>query len=334
MTELSAITGVNTVVRTLTGPRRLRSALRQQTAPLTRLLVALDGPCELRATIPAAVFGGDIFGVISDQLRAALIAPPATAPVISRPHRKHSLPSPANPFAKHSRDVFSENVFSPLAARLKPLTLPGETSVSPGMSFRNAEEPSLESLAEVSEDPPRQQIPATTLAHALPQSIAHALERSSLTGLSTIGAARSPDPRFAAAPPALVNSLNRYWQHSSETNRATRANESIAVSEQPGASRDATGSDVEQSRSSVWPNSMMTDAFKSRTSVNESRAPFNETTSRVAGRALRSEHRNSGPNPDFNFRGANNHAPHYDDLSDRLAQILHEQALQHGIDVT
>lgn len=328
------MTTLNNLLGTLTGPRRLRSVLRQKTVAISSLLVALERTAELRATIPAAVFGGDIFGVMSTQLRDALIVPPPPASVVSRPHRKQSIALLENSFAKHSKDLFSENVLSPLAARLKRLTLPGDTSLNPTTPFRNTEGLSSESLAEVSENSPRQQTLASKRAHALSQPIEHALQRSSVTGLSAITAATSSTPTFAPASNALVNNLNRYWQHALETNRASRANESIAANDQSGVSHHTTVSDLEQPGSTVWSNPMITDDFKSRASVNERRSPLNETTNSVAGRALRSERPKSGPEPDFNFHPANNHAPHYDDLGDRLAQILHEQALQHGIDVT
>src|SRR5262245_42663019 len=106
--------GLNSVVRVLTGPRRLRSALRQKTVAIGALLEALDGPGELRATIPAAVFGGDIFGVMSTQLRDSLIVPPPSTTTAPIAHRKHTLPLLENSFAKHSQNS------SPLATRLKP----------------------------------------------------------------------------------------------------------------------------------------------------------------------------------------------------------------------
>jgi hypothetical protein len=325
------MTGVNTVVRSLTGPRRLRSALRQKTAPLTRLLVALDGPCELRATIPAAVFGGDIFGVISEQLRAALIVPPTTAPVISRPHRKHSLPSVENSFAKHPQDFFS-----PLAARITPSKL---LALTPTTSFRDSERSSLEPQTSgafsIKEDLTEHQPPAGSLVPALARlhQSSDVAQQQSIEFAMSGAASPASTSKLAPTAQALVNSLNRYWQNSRETNRSARANESMAVNEQPALSRITTASDVVQPGSSVWPNAIRPDAFKSTASVNE-RAPFKETTNSVAGRALRSERPTSGPDPDFDFHPANNHAPLYDDLGDRLAQILHEQALQHGIDVT
>ena len=98
------MTPLTNLLGTLTGPRRLRSALRRKTTPIHSLLVALEGPTELRATIPAAVFGGDIFGVMSSQLREALIVPPPQHTTVSIPRRKHTLPLLENSLAKHSEN--------------------------------------------------------------------------------------------------------------------------------------------------------------------------------------------------------------------------------------
>jgi hypothetical protein len=273
------------------------------------------------------VFGGDIFGVMSTQLRDALIVPPATAPVISRAHRKHSLASVENPFAKHSKDVFSENVFSPSTSRSKPLTLPAETFVTPTMPFRNTEGLSSESLAEVSENPPRQARPASTVAHGLPQSFAHALERSSATALSTIEAATSLTPKLAPAAPALVNSLNRYWQAVREA-RDTRHSHSQVLAETPANTVSFPVADSEQSAAPrAWPTAVERDVPQKLRSFADVNVPLK---SRLASAP---DHQTQNV-----FNTEVNHADHqssnYDDLGDRLAQILHEQALQHGIDVT
>lgn len=319
-----AMAGLNGVVRTLTGPIRLRSALRRKTAPITRLLVALDAPCELRATIPAAVFGGDIFGVMSRQLRESLIVQPATAPTISRPHRQHSLPLLENPFAKHSEDVFP-----PLADRVKPSTPPSHTTKSSlvrATAFRNSEMLSSEPAGSGAYSSSENQHPLRVLAGAL--------ETPALSRLQTIPIETSWKARTAPTTTALVTSLNRYWQQSREMNNTARAKEQLAASERPNVSRNPTTQEVEPPNASVWPRSLAPDAFTSRTFVSERRAPFNETTSSAPGRPLSSAPPSSFAEPEFKFHPAPNGASHYDDLGDRLAQILHEQALQHGIDVT
>ena len=320
------MTALTNVLGTLTGPRRLRSALRQKTVAISSLLVALDGPTELRARIPAAVFGGDIFGVMSSQLREALIVPPATAPVISRSHSKHSLPLFENPLAKHQ-----QNVFSPLAARLGQSTLTSETSVTQTTPFRNAESASSEPQASgsysIPENPDRAQAPAP----AFETSAVSPHQTSELTNLSS--AAQTSSSKSAPTASALVNTLNRYWQHARETSNTLHANERIAVTEQPTGSRHLTAPEVEQVVSSVRSNSITPDAFTRSARVNK-RDALNETTGNVPGRSLRSAPLTSFADRDFNFQPVNNPTPQYDDLGDRLAQILHEQALQHGIDVT
>src|SRR5688572_24730056 len=100
------MTGLNSVVSTLTGPRRLRLALKRKTEPVRALIAALDGPGELQVRIPASVFGEDIFGVMSQQLREALaFSPPAQAPA-SKPHRRRTLLSSENLLAQNPSHSF------------------------------------------------------------------------------------------------------------------------------------------------------------------------------------------------------------------------------------
>lgn len=324
------MSALDILLDTLSGPRRLRSALRQKTVVISRLLGALEGPTQLRATIPAAVFGGDIFNVISEQLRDALIVPPATASVMSRPHRKQVLPLSENPAAKHPKNP------SPLANRLKPSTIPGETfAVSKKASFPNTERSSLEPQASGADPIPEN----LTQGHA---RRAHALETSAVSQAAvlqrqTIEAATSmailePAARLAPTESTLVNSLNRYWQHSRKANHNAGGNERVGI-EQPKVLRSRTVPEVEQPGATAWPNSITPDALKNRVPSDRS-ALLNRTTDSAAARSLRSAPLKSSTDPDFNFHQANYHAPTHDDLGDRLAQILHEQALQHGIDVT
>jgi hypothetical protein len=330
------MTTFNNVLGTLSGPRRLRSVLRQKTVAIQSLLVALDSPTELRETIPAAVFGGDIFGVMSQQLQEALVIPPPPSPVVPGSHRKRALPSLENSFAQHS----SSN-FLPLAKRQNQSTLSSETLQT--ASFRQSERVLLEAQtngARITENRHAENLRTEDL-RTENRRLQQLVEPSAAIRLqtlepSTLEAATYSIVRGAPTAPALINSLNRYWKSLREINNTTRANEPGAGSERPEVSRKLIPSDVEQPGASVWPNSIIQGAFKNGSSLNDRRDSLNEDTHSVAGRSPRSAPLKSfaDRDPDFNFHPADNHAPHYDDLGDRLAQILHEQALQHGIDVT
>lgn len=320
MTELSAITGVNAVVRTLTGPRRLRSALRRKTVAISALLEALDGPGELRVTIPAAVFGGDIFGVMSTQLRDSLIVPPPSNTSAPIPDRKHTLPLLENSFAKHSKNS------SPLASRSAQSTLPSESlATAQTRSFLNSERSSSEPQAtgafSISENQARARVLAPTL------------ETSVVTRLQTIETATSPTARLAStarpapAASALESSVNRYWQAIREGRDAGRSH-SQPLAESPANSASFPVADAEQHRAQrEWPTSTGVDASPKLRSFTDVSQPSKSRFTLAPERQ---------PQNDFNIEvnHPNHHSSNFDDLGDRLAQILHEQALQHGIDVT
>ena len=319
------MTPLNTVLGTLTGPRRLRSALRQKTVAINRLLDALDGPGEVRATIPAAVFGGDIFGVMSSQLREALIVPPPTAAGLSQPRRKQSLLSHTNSSAKHPQDGFPT-----LAARLTPATPFAST---PTTFHRNSGRSSLESAASgayaITEDLTEQQ----PLAHALVPPVTRFHELSDVLRQQPIDSASRPPARLAQtarlapAEPCFVNSLNRYWQAAREA-RDTRHSGSQPVTEFPANTVSFPAGDFEPGPAPrAWPTSAGRDVSQKLRSFVDVNVPLKSRLSSAPDRQIQNL---------FNIEvnQASQQSSNYDDLGDRLAQILHEQALQHGIDVT
>ena len=318
------MTPLNIVLGTLTGPRRLRSALRQKTVAITRLLDALDGPGELRATIPAAVFGGDIFGVISEQLREALVVPSPSAPILSRSVRQASRSLLENPFAKHP-----QNVFPPLATHIKQSTKTSLPSTTPS---RNSESSSLEppasdaySITDLTEQQP--------LAHALVPSLTRFHELSDVLQQQPIDSATSPavrlaqTARLAPAEPCFVNSLNRYWQAVREA-RETRHSGSQTVTEFPANPGSFPDGDSEQHTAPrAWPTSVGRDVTQKLRSFVGVDVPLKSGLGSAPDRQIQNL---------FNIEvnQASHQSSNYDDFGDRLAQILHEQALQHGIDVT
>ena len=323
------MTTLNSFLATLNGPACLRSALRQKTAAISRLLVALDSTGELRVQIPAAVFGGDIFGVMSQQLRDALIVPPPPTPITSRSRRNHSLlPMIEDPLAKHSKNS------SPLADRLKRSTLISETfavSLPRTTTFRNSEGSSSESQAVVT-DPIKEN--RSVLPSAVEAAVTAQLDAIA-SPASPSSASRGSTTDFAPTASALVNSLNRYWQLARETKNAAETDKSgvsAAPSHVSQKLKASEASEVDQGpASNSWANALARESFARRTFSNDrfhsatERAPKLEAFPSLAERAV---------HPDFNFQPTSNLGPHFDDLGERLAEILQEQALQHGIDIT
>lgn len=311
--------GLNTVLATLTGPRRLRSALRQKTVAINRLLDALDGPCELRVTIPAAVFGGDIFSVMSSQLREVLIvAQSAPAPQLNRERRR------LNGSAAHPAFKNSENPF--------PLTVDRATSSTQLVSFNHeltaraalaqSESPTGKQSSSAVFSPPETRISRQGIEDALPGQV------SAVSVKSADNLAATLPTKHLSTTATLVSSLNRYWQAVRET-RDARHSQPQRPTDSPAHSASVPITEPEQRNASrPWPNLAGRD-------VSDKLRSFNTANPLQKSARLSSQPDRQIQNV-FNIEvnHANQHVSNYDELGDRIAQILHEQALQHGIDVT
>ena len=314
------MTPLTNFLGTLTGPRRLRSALRRKTTPIHSLLAALDGPTELGATIPAAVFGGDIFGVMSSQLREALIVPPPPTPPVSNRQRKHSFPSGSNPVVKHSENLVT------LADWLKQSTLPSEPLTAISKKTLSLNQNTTAQNSDVSSlGPQASRLPGTATGFLRYQ----AGETPAVPGKSTTELpASSTAKRFPTVAPTLVNSLNRYWASTSARQSTSHTATERPVTESLANPVDFPVTEPEQRTvSSPWPTSVGRDVSQKLRSFADVNHPLKSRLSSAPDGRIQNV---------FNIEvnEANHQSSSFDDLGDRLAQILHEQALQHGIDVT
>lgn len=312
---------VDSLIRTFSGPKRLRSTLRQQTAPVRSLLVALDGAAELRVTLPASVFGGDIFGVMSQQLLEALIVPPPSPPSVSKPHHKRSLPSTSDPFAQHP-----SNPWSLFVDRPRPSTLPGEPfteASSPALSFLSSAPQVTEQGVTFSPAPRASRIQSPFDKAETPASSHREIEHL----LPGSGTKQSP------ATSALVSSLKRYWQAAREERNTNHAPQSptLPTGSPNGAANIPVRDLAEPQTPRAWPTFAGRDLSAKLRSFASN--PSQPTAAPLTAARVESDRQIQNV---FNIElnNANQHAPNYDDLGDRLAEILHEQALQHGIDVS
>jgi hypothetical protein len=320
----SIMSGLNSFVRKMSGPRCLRSALRQQTAAIHGLMSALYGPTELQVTIPVSVFGGDIFGVMSDHLRDALTVPPPAPNIASKRDRRRSLLPPPNETSLYSKNP------SPLADRHARPTHPSEPVGSTSATSFPLDQTTTSPNARTSSWESQTSGAFSIAENLLPQQEVDAplLPRIPLREIPTFATAKGTQP----ASNALVNSLQRYWQTMRETRETPRAIESVPT-EARGKARDIAVSEIhEPAASPTWPS------FIAREASQRLPVPSGQPALWTTGTSFRTTRLDSPTEaqPDFNFsaNAANHHAPLYDDLSERLAEILHEQALQHGIDVT
>jgi len=316
------MTGLNSVVRSLTGPRCLRSALCEKIAPIQRLLKALDGPTELQVRIPASVFGGDIFGVMSQHLREALVCPPPSAPSIVKPRRRQSLPPIENPFAPHP-----SNPFPPLVNGSRQSTLtsePIETTRSTVLALdRNS---TLQSSAPL---PPE---PQASREHSVNRNLLSLLaaEKPAAWASGNTDLTELTKEKRIPSAPALIQSLTRYWESICQRREPTHLHPQPLLPDSFANRAAFPLSDTNQRTASRIESTSVGQevseklrAFKTGFKLPLKSACLDPTQDRPVQNVFNIEVNNG------NHSGAN-----YDDLGERIAQVLHEQALQHGIDVT
>ena len=309
------MTGLNSVVRMMSGPVRLRSALKRKTAPVRTLIAALDGPGELRVRIPASVFGGDIFGVMSKQLREALVFAPPAETSVSKPHRRRTLPSSSeNPLFQNP-----SNLFSPLAHGVKRSTLFSEP-------IAKASTPTLETLTAQPSISARSSW--ETQLSSLQRSTLGAGEAPAISENKKIQLTALPTQRYSRSEPALVSSLNRYWHLIREVREIRGSNKTLAPQVLATATPDAHVPVPEQPTivPRAWPSAVGRE-------VSAKLSSFNDSPLKPARPSSRPDQQIQNV---FNIsvNHANQPSATYDDLGERIAELLHEQALQHGIDVT
>lgn len=310
------MTALNNLLGTLTGPRRLRSALRQKTVAISSLLIALEGPAELRVRIPAAVFGGDIFGVMSSQLREALVI--ALNP--TKPQLKHE---PRRSIAASAFATLNDpsNPFPPISDWLKRSTQWADSGHDvAAIATRAQSEPPAEQRSVSPFSPLETQLSRKGMGEIL-------FDETQSSVKPLLNAAGSSRTSSLPPTPALISSLERYWQAVREE-RDTRHSHSQPLTESPANTVSFSDAGSEQRAAPrAWPTSVGREVSQKLRSFADVNVPLKSRLSSAPGRQIQNV---------FNIEvnHANHESSNFDDLGDRLAQILHEQALQHGIDVT
>ncbi|HEY2963435.1 MAG TPA: hypothetical protein VGJ37_13515 [Pyrinomonadaceae bacterium] len=310
--------GLDNVTRALTGPRCLRSSLRRETAALRSLMVALDGPTELQVRIPVSVFGGDIFGVMSQQLREALVVPLPPAPFALNRQRKHAPIFASNPLAEHPLNPFTPFVDRPRRSTSSSEPVGGVSSET--LTLRPAPQTAKQGVT-------FSPVPQLSCAH----SSYHAVETPSISAKEVSHLMAPSRTRYSQATPALVSSLKRYWESVCESRQNNHAPQTAPVSSESfKRAADSSLPDSEHRLTSrAWPALVGLDvAEKLRSFGDLTHVPLK--TSRIepsTDRQIQNIFNIEVKNETSSTRG-------FDDLAENIAEILHEQALQHGIDVT
>jgi hypothetical protein len=320
------VANFNGFLRSMTGPARLRAALRKARLPLFTLLTALNSSASVRKSLPASVLGGDIFGLMSKRLRELLEVTTQSETVVSRSRTsRHPL---IDDFThRESAKTLLTVRYSP-AGRL--------------VSSANSDQEQLDHLRRILAESASPGLPA-----AGDQLFAPSREGAPESIFSLISTPADGNVRLVSEPadllarykqngnaelPLLERKLQQYWKLSQPGRTGYR---------NPGESSPAGGI----SQTSVA-------GFSEPLGLTPASRPWAELVGREISRKARAasnqihseasssmSHRSTG-NVEiqnvFNIevRSGSNGANGFDDLSERITEILNEQALQHGIDVT
>jgi hypothetical protein len=324
--------GIASFLALTTGPARLRAALGRGTSPLGVLLKAIDAPRGVRNVVPQNVLGGDIFSLMSGRLQQLLLyaEQPAGVPDTSRAKRADFAAAPqlnavlerTEPFAPPTHARRAADNFAPLEPAHRAAARAFADSLAPHTTTR------LD--APVPPHAPKLVPNTRTLATDAPVSL------RTFDAATVVNALTNKRAQPATAP-ALLKRLQEYWQLSRR---------------EPSREKDASQrADAETfaGKNSSPPHDAPAGASSPR--------PWPELAARQAARKIFSAASRPAAHPPARVRQTINHdapdkieiqnifniemkpdeargAESGSALAESLADILREQALQHGIDVT
>ncbi len=308
-----------------TGPARFRSQLRHATRPLSTLLTSINSSsATVKVKLPATIFGGDIFSVMSRQLKELLEVAPAGEPVFvnrPRPTRQISIPD-------ITRDVPRAGVTDLVTSINKPHSFPEQ----------------LESFAGRREFASTPAVPETARGSFSSSVAGDSQSRSSFPSLtnnagegfqfgSEPGGPHARRKQNGNGESALLEKqLRQYWQLAQEERNHQpgfyQAN-AAEVSSQPEVPV-VTESSGDAFNSRSWHGSLGREISR-KARLASAQLPGHTANNMSQRSTEKVEIQNV-----FNIEVKNqtDSTRGFDDLADRIAEILNEQALQHGIDVT
>ena len=311
-----------------TGSSALRSALRLKTEPLSMLLTAIEAWRAVQTEVPQSVLGGNIFALMSGRLQQLLQYP-------EQPERRMEIAPP-------NRARFSANTDIGAVSEKAKFSLPPASAkesanrFAPWQPARQNQAPVFPTSATsdlVVETELFGAAPFPKVAHAAwePETLAPNNDRPIIFGKGDIAiqSKRSIQP----ATPILVEKLQEYWELSQQELISERSSNQLLRMENDGKRNLPSFSASPNSNLALrsWPEmtgqqiAQKLRAFASGREVSKqvqqtihTNLPERVEIQNVFNLEVKSE------------RAADSMA----DLSEKIADILREQALQHGIDVT
>jgi hypothetical protein len=315
-------------------PRELLSALRAKAKPLGALPRSLDALKTARAELPQNVLGGDLLGLLSNRMRELLrgdeqsadgvgVARASNTKFADRIESTRSLAAPFSPNSESTKT--RESGFLAVEAALQR---GGSTPAPPG---------SRDAYASADPFAPRRFHEASRREWETTRDAA-ARDRDSFPPGDGAATARRRGGEGAGSP--LAERLREYWELSrsrqgaeKDSNRTAGA----AAEGEPPAIPDTSRLPAAQPHTTRTPQSwpeitarQLARKLRSSTADISSSRATQTINSGAAGSSEKVEIQNV-----FNIevKPAGGGGGGVDELSERLSDILLEQALQHGIDV-
>lgn len=366
-------TSINRLLARGTGPMRLRSELSQKTKPMSTLLGKIDLASAVRAEVPQSVLGGDILALMSEQLREAIQysgqdesatddtprsqfrlepqpgsiagrAEAGTSPQLSPAER------PADPFPELRSQSRKQEMEFPTSAPdvasaerwTSPLPRDAKTVHSAPESEKAAyrDQPSAIVKSDANAEKPvaGEQKDMTTFARELQEyRQLTQQEHDAAPGREDLfpSTGRTDSVEGSESQnvtPVLVEKLREYWRlsHTESPSEKVSAYPGNPIIDRdnaasfpalprhtlaPGSWPEMTGRQVAEKIDSFISGRDTPGLARSVRQVIQSDLPEKVEIQNVFNIQVRSEEKSR-------------------DLSEKIADILHEQALQHGIDVT
>lgn len=315
------------------GPARLRATLRRDIKPLGVLLSSLDAPRAVRSEVARGVLGGDIFNVMSARLSGLLQhdAPPAATDDTAR--AKHATPQPSFN-AKQDPTTLAPFVHPARAARPNNSHATSQaltTRRAPSDVKRVIDNVAANAQTSMTDD-------VTKLASLAAPAEAKARDREPSRFQSPSDETRGPARERRSPDSVLLIKLREYWQLNeraqSSVSPAPLPPQSPAA-ESPKNARPLPAAHFGEEARTRWPEvTGQQFARKLGAAASTSSGSFQRVEQRVNTDAPERVEIQNIFNVEVRAEGASGATSLPADLSESIADILREQAIQHGIDLT
>jgi hypothetical protein len=299
------------------GPARLRADLRGMTRPVRRYRERFGMLAAVHTQIPRAVMGDDLLDLLSKELRSAIEQEPQQRAAVVDERRTRSALLP--PLANGQAHGFPALPATSPATRFAPTTDAASAPSNPAW---------LDATPPNAARDPFGPVPGAGQGARM-EDIAH----TRATGGTPPGAMHQGDvpARRAAAPDtALARSVRAYWRSEGATppaaNRAENGVPERDRQRQPVPSPD----DPAAPAARAWPEQTANTLMERMASFVAGRAPSTASGTPTNGAGRTPEP--AAPPPSVR-RATWDTTASLDDLGEHMADILREQATQHGIDL-